>query len=127
MAEKIAKFRFLGYKITDSQIHIEADKEVSKSCDVTFNKTVGMNMEEHKMRLLLEVKIDSQNKAMHIEIKAEGYFEFEQDITEKEQKIFFNTSAPAILFPYVRAYIGSLTALSGVSPVVLPTLNLSDR
>ncbi len=127
MAEKIAKFRFLGYKITDSQIHIDADKEVSKGCDVTFEKTAGVNDAERRMRLLLIARIDSQNKAMHIEVKAEGYFEFEQNITEEEQKIFFNTSAPAILFPYVRAYIGSLTALSGVSPVVLPTLNLSDR
>ena len=127
MAEKIAKFRFQGYKITDSQIHIDASQEVSKGCDVTFEKTVGVNDAEHKMRLLLVAKIDSHNKAMHIEVKAEGYFEFEQDITESEKMIFFKTSAPAILFPYVRAYIGSLTALSGVPPVVLPTLNLSDR
>lgn len=127
MAEKIAKFRFLGYKITDSRIQIIPSMEVSKNFDVTFDKTAGVNDAEHKMRLLLEAKIDSANKAMHIEVKAEGYFEFEQDITEDEKKIFFNTSAPAILFPYVRAYIGSLTALSGVAPVVLPTLNLSDR
>lgn len=127
MAEQIAKFRFLGYKITDSQIHIDADKVVSKGCDVTFGKTAGVNMDAHKMRLLLEAKIDSQNKAMHIEVRAEGYFEFDQEVSENEMRVFFNTSAPAILFPYVRAYIGSLTALSGVSPVVLPTLNLSDR
>jgi preprotein translocase subunit SecB len=127
MAEKIAKFRFLGYKITDSQIHIDAGSTVSKGCDVTFEKTAGVNDTENKMRLLLVAKIDSHNKAMHIEVNAEGYFEFEQDITDEEKKIFFNTSAPAILFPYVRAYIGSLTALSGVAPVVLPTLNLSDR
>lgn len=127
MAEKIAKFRFLGYKITDSQIHIDASQEVSKGCDVTFEKTAGVNDAEHKMRLLLVAKIDSHNKAMHIKVQAEGYFEFENDITDAEKKIFFNTSAPAILFPYVRAYIGSLTALSGVAPVVLPTLNLSDR
>lgn len=127
MAEKIAKFRFHGYKITDSLIHIDANQEVSKECNVTFEKTAGINDAERKMRLLLIAKIDSHNNAMHIEVKAEGYFEFEQDITDDEKKIFFNTSAPAILFPYVRAYIGSLTALSGVAPVVLPTLNLSDR
>jgi len=127
MAEKIARFRFLGYKITDSLIHIDATQEVSKGCNVTFEKTAGVNEVEHRMRLILVAKIDSHNKALHIEVKAEGIFEFEQDITEEEQRIFFNTSAPAILFPYVRAYIGSLTALSGVAPVVLPTLNLSDR
>lgn len=127
MTEKIAKFRFLGYKITDSHIHIESDKNVSPKCDVSFEKTIGVNDSEHKMKLLFEAKIDSENKAMHIEVKAEGFFEFDHEITDKEKDIFFKTSAPAILFPYVRAYIGTLSSLSGIAPVILPTLNLSDR
>ena len=127
MVEKIAKFRFLGYKITDCQIHIDSDKEVSTGCDVSFKKTIGEIETAHRMRLLLEVKIDSENKAMHIDMNAEGYFEFESTITEEEKAIFFKTNAPAILFPYIRAYIGTLTSLSGVRPVILPTLNLSDR
>lgn len=127
MAEKIAKFRFLGYKITDSRIHVDSGMEVSKRFDVSFEKTAGVNDKEHKMRLLLEAKIDSENKAMHIDVKAEGYFEFEHDITDEEKRVFFNTSAPAILFPYIRAYISALSSLAGIAPVVLPTLNLSDR
>ena len=127
MAENIARFRFLGYKITDSQIHVDSDKQVSERCDVTFEKTVGIKEAEHRMRLLLVAKIESENKALRVEVKAEGYFEFEQDITDTEKDIFFNTSAPAILFPYVRAYISTLTGLSGVAPVILPTLNLSNR
>lgn len=127
MAEKIAKFRFLGYKITDCQLHIDSDKDVSNHCDVSFRKTIGESETEHRMRLLLEVKIDSENKAMHIDVNVEGYFEFESTITEEEKSVFFKTNAPAILFPYIRAYIGTLTSLSGVRPVILPTLNLSDR
>lgn len=127
MAEKIAKFRFLGYKITDCQIHIDSDKEVSSHCDVSFEKTIGESETEHKMRLLLEARIDSENKAMHIDVKVVGYFEFESTITEEEKNVFFKTNAPAILFPYIRAYIGTLTSLSGVHPVILPTINLSGR
>ena len=62
-----------------------------------------------------------------IELKSEGYFEFEKNITDDERKVFFNMSAPAILFPYIRAYISALTSLSGINPVILPTLNLSKR
>ena len=127
MAEKIAKFRFLGYRITDSKIHIDSDKEVSNQCEVSFEKEIGVNETDRKMRLLLLAKIDSANKAMHIEVQAEGYFEFDQEITQKEQESFFKMNAPAILFPYIRAYIGALSALSGVNAVLLPTLNLSDR
>ena len=127
MAEKIAKFRFLGYRIADSRIHIDPDKEVSKQFDVSFEKTVGVNETDHRMRLLLVAKIDSADKAMHIEVSAEGVFEFEQDINVREKDVFFKTSAPAILFPYVRAYISALSSLSGMAPIILPTLNLSDR
>ena len=127
MAEQIARFRFVGYKITDSQIHFDADQHISERCDVSFNKTVGVNDTEHRMRLLFEAKIESENKAMRINVKAEGYFEFENDITESEKDIFFKTNAPAILFPYVRAYISALSGLSGIAPVILPTLNLSNR
>lgn len=127
MAETIARFRFLGYRITDGHIHVEVDKDVSKQMEVSFEKTVGINDGEHRMRLLLVAKITDNNKAMNIEIKAEGLFEFEKDITVDERNVFFKTSAPAILFPYVRAYITALSSLSGLSPIILPTLNLSDR
>lgn len=127
MAEKIAKFRFLGYRITDSKIHIDSGKEVSNQCEVSFEKEIGVNETDRRMRLILVAKIDSANKAMHIEVQAEGYFEFDQEITQKEQESFFKMNAPAILFPYIRAYIGALSALSGVNAVLLPTLNLSDR
>lgn len=39
---------------------------------------------------------------------------------------YFAVNAPAILFPYIRAYISLLTSLSGVGTVLLPTLNLSS-
>ena len=52
-----------------------------------------------------------------------GIFEFDEDLTNKQ--LFFSQNAPAILFPYIRAYISALTALSGIPTITLPTLNLS--
>jgi preprotein translocase subunit SecB len=127
MAEQIARFRFLGYKILDSHIQVVPDKEMGQQFNVSFDQTLGINEGDLKMRLALLARIDDTNNAMHIEVKSEGYFEFEKDITADERKVFFNTSAPAILFPYIRAYIGALTSLSGINPVILPTLNLSKR
>ena len=37
----------------------------------------------------------------------------------------FFVNAPALLFPYIRAYISTLTNLSGFDPINLPTLNMS--
>lgn len=64
---------------------------------------------------------------MRIKVVVIGLFEFDRDVDEKLKSTFFNSSAPAILFPYVRAYVTTLTGLSGVNPVILPTLNLAVR
>ena len=54
-------------------------------------------------------------------------FNIDTDVIEDTgYKNFIFTNAPAILFPYVRSYITSLTSLSGIKPVQLPILNISN-
>ncbi len=127
MAEQIAKFRFNGYKIVESHITMNPEKGVSQNLNVEFEQTIGVKEKEHNMRLEMTTNIHDENNALTIQIKAQGFFEFESDLKPNEKDIFFRTSAPAILFPYVRAYITTLSALSGVKPVILPTLNMSQR
>lgn len=127
MAEKIANFRFKGYKIIESSIKVSSEIEVSPQLHVEFEKTEGINEDERKMRLYLVVSIKDDNNALNILVKAEGEFEFDADLSEETKDTFFKTSAPAILFPYVRAYITTLSSLSGQKPIILPTLNLSNR
>lgn len=126
MSEQIAKFRFKGYKIIESYIKINQE-EISQNLNVEFERTIGVNEEGHDMRLEMVAKINDNNNSLIINVKAYGYFEFDTDLKSAEKDIFFNTSAPAILFPYVRAYITTLSSLSGVTPVILPTLNMSQR
>lgn len=127
MAEQIAKFRFKGYKIVESHIVSSPEEEASQNLNVEFEQTVGVNEEGHNMRLEMTANINDENNALDIKVKAQGFFEFETDLKPDEKDIFFRTSAPAILFPYVRAYITTLSSLSGVKPVILPTLNMSQR
>ena len=133
MKEQIAKFRFKGYKIIESHISIKPEEETSQNLNVEFKQTIGVNEEGgindegHNMRLEMTAIIKDENSVLDINIKAQGFFEFESDLKPEEKDIFFRTSAPAILFPYVRAYITTLSSLAGVKPVILPTLNMSQR
>ena len=127
MAEQIAKFRFKGYKIIESQIVINPEEEISQNLNLKFERTIGVNEEGRDMRLDMVIKINDDNNALNISVRAHGFFEFDLDLNQEEKDIFFNTSAPAILFPYVRAYITTLSSLSGIKPVILPTLNMSQR
>lgn len=127
MKEQIAKFRFKGYKIVESHIVTNPEKEPSQNLNVEFGQTIGVNEEGHGMCLEMTANINDENNALVIQIKARGFFEFDSDLEPKEKDTFFRTNAPAILFPYVRAYITTLSSLSGVKPVILPTLNMSQR
>ena len=125
MAEKIAKFRFLGYKILKSVVEIKEEEILNQKMNIEFNGKNIIDNDSHKFNFQLDSRITNEDNSIVIEIVILGLFEFDRDLTEGQKESFFDTNAPAILFPYVRAYIGSLTALSGIKPIVLPTINLS--
>ncbi|WP_319504908.1 protein-export chaperone SecB [Bacteroides graminisolvens] len=127
MAEQIANFRFKGYKIIDSTIRISEGMEISSKLEINFEQTIGSIIEEGMYKHTLTTKITNDNSSMNIEVKAVGFFEFDKSLSNELLQDFFQKNAPAILFPYVRAYISTLTGLSGVAPLILPTLNLSKR
>lgn len=127
MAEKIAAFRFIGYKIVESSIKYNPDLSNIENLSVNIKNTTGINVDELKLRLELELEVKNESNDLNVVVKAIGIFEFDSNLSDKHKEIFFNSSAPAILFPYIRAYITSLTALSGIQPIILPTINLSGR
>lgn len=127
MAEKEAKFRFVNYQILESSIKIDSDQVPNQKLQVDFEQTIGVDDGERKMRLLFSTKIQDENAFVSLFVRAEGFFEFDVDLPEEHKDVFFKANAPAILFPYIRSYITTLTALSGIPPIILPTLNLSQR
>lgn len=71
------------------------------------------------------MKIEDKNKAININVQAIGNYLFEKSIELDQIDDFFFINAPALLFPYIRAYISTLTNLSGFEPINLPTLNMT--
>ena len=39
---------------------------------------------------------------------------------------FICINAPAIIFPYIRAYVSTLTSLSGIPTIIMPTINMES-
>ncbi|MBL7760410.1 MAG: protein-export chaperone SecB [Sediminibacterium sp.] len=93
------------------------------------------------------IKIDIQPKAfipsdspnefqiiMNVELSAEGYFNLkitgigsfelsDENVTPEIRKSYINANSTAIVFPYVRAFIATLSANLGnvTTPILLPT------
>ncbi len=122
--ENYSKFQFKGFKIIRSLIE-RNEKKASKKISLMFVPKGIIKKKENKFQLHLEVKIEDENKSFNIEIKAIADYYFDSDLENKVLDNFFFINAPAILFPYIRAYISTLTNLSGFEPINLPTLNLT--
>lgn len=123
----LSKFQFLGYKVLKSSIDM-SEGMIAEPFGLSLKfKTSGIvNKTENTFTLNLGVNIENPDSSIKIEINAVGDFKFEPTGDEKIISQFFYTNASAILFPYLRAYISTLTNLSGLKAVNLPTMNLSN-
>ncbi len=121
---KTAKFQFRNYKILKSLFEIKNETH-SNTINLNFDPKGVISKENSCFKLELGVKIDDANKSFHIEVIIVADFYFDSDINQENLNKYFFVNAPALLFPYVRAYISTLTTLSGINPINLPTLNLT--
>lgn len=78
--------------------------------------------EPEYFKIIQEIKLSS-DKYFDLFILAVGTFELKAEIDEKTKKSFVNINAPAIMFPYVRSFISTLTANLGniTGTLTIPT------
>ncbi len=124
MENKKSFFQFENFIINKSIFDLKKGLEV-KDLSIDFNPSGRLNFEGGKFELNLGVIISDEKDRLNIEVDSMGFFTFE-NLDKDDLSNFLYINAPAILFPYLRAYISSLTTLSGLKPIILPTLNLSS-
>jgi preprotein translocase subunit SecB len=119
-----AKINFLNFSVRES--HIVFKEPGKYKINVGFTPKGFIFPKINQYHIILEIRVKDEDDKFQINIITESIFDY--DINESIDKLIdgeFTFNAPAIIFPYVRAYISSLTALSGMPTLVLPTLNLS--
>ena len=117
-----SNFQFKGFSIKKSLMEINGETN-EENLSVKFKAGGVLNKKEENFLLQLEIILDGET--VNINIVSEGYFVYE-NMEEDLLSGFLFLNAPAILFPYLRAYISTLTNLSGIAPLTLPTLNLTS-
>lgn len=73
-------------------------------------------------KIIQEVNLSCEN-FFELSIISVGTFELKADVDVNLKKNFVNNNAPAIMFPYIRAFISTLTSNIGnvTSPLIIPT------
>ncbi|MBO5233191.1 MAG: protein-export chaperone SecB [Prevotella sp.] len=126
MEKETAIFRFLDYRIIKSLIELHPENgETSSKLSVSLGVPENINISGNNITYPMNVSIQDENNVLNIEVNIVGNFEIDKD-TEDLQS-FIEINAPAILFPYIRAHITTITSLSGIKPVILPTLNMTKN
>ena len=79
-----------------------------------------------EFKLAFEVKIKSEfTETDIIDVVCEAVLQFQDKIAFSDIPDYFYANSLAILFPYVRAFISTLSLQANVKPIIIPTVNLS--
>jgi preprotein translocase subunit SecB len=121
----ISKFQFKGYRINKSLIELQENSNF-ENIKIGFKVSGLVHQKEELYFLNLLVNITNEEKDLKIQVEAVGKFKFEPVEKIEDISSFFYMNSSAILFPYIRAYISTLTNLSGNRSITLPTMNLTN-
>lgn len=110
----------IGLNIADDTLQLQAPEQLHIEIDPQGSV---LDVERHLLILRMNTRVYSDKEEVDIKVSMVAHFEY-RSTQKAELDGYIAYNAPAIIFPYVRAYISSLTGLSGISPIILPTLNM---
>lgn len=122
---KKSGFQFTGFQIIKSYIEKRGFNKVGENLKLEINPRGEKNNSKEEFSLFLVVNIEDEDKAFKVNLEAVGFFKYSMKTEGATLSNYFFVNAPAILFPYVRAYISTLTTLSGFETITLPTINFT--
>lgn len=124
---KNAAFTLKGYRFPKALIdltNIRAENNEFKMDLLPTGKFIA-ETHEFELRFSFMAKLNNSEKPA-IAIDCEGRFEFADDIAFDDIPDYFYPNSIAIIFPYVRAFVSTLSLQANYRPIIIPTMNLSD-
>ena len=104
----------------EPEISYESD-EFSSNIDIKS----GYNIEDNKLLVMLEIEFYAgipEKKQIIISVKMLGVFK-QLDTEGISIDKFAKINAPAIIFPFIREHIATLSLKAGIYPILLPPIN----
>ena len=118
------KIQLKNWKVSNLSLSL-LDENIQRD-DNSFDLESGNYFSEEKDSNTFGVgfKLKINDKLFNLVVEASFYFELDEEITDEfKLSSFPKVNAPAIAFPYLRAFISNLTLQSGLEPVILPSIN----
>lgn len=121
-----AAFKLEKYIFDQANLNLSNLKaETTFNIDFIPSGEFYVDKDKYVLTFLFTAK-DAESNAEIAFVRCIATFLFRDMNADKEIPEYFYTNSIAILFPYIRAFVSTLTLQANVVPIVLPILNLSD-
>lgn len=103
---------------------VKFDEEVKTN--VVINTSV--NVSEPNVHVVVEAIVKQHHQEIEqvsVQVKMLGTFEKMGDSPISDLEVFGNVNGAAIIFPFVREQIASMTLNAGIPPILLPPFNFA--
>ena len=121
-AEKAA-FKFIQYKI--SKFSFDEESDGGGELDVKFDVSGKYVNDKTTYELYIQILV-LEGKRQIVNATMISYFKFDPNTALKDLPGYFYKNAIAISFPFLRAFISTLTLQTNSKPLMLPIMNLSN-
>ena len=123
---KTAAFRLDNYIFDRVSLDLSNLKpETTFNIDFIPSGKFFTDKDQYELTFVFVAKQAETNETV-VNVRCVAQFSFHDLDDDKNIPDYFYANAIAILFPYVRAMVSTLTLQANATPMVLPTLNLSD-
>lgn len=129
MKPVVGKIKFDGYKIVHSEFRAPLDySEPAQADHFEFSLTKNASIAEDKHSFYLDLVVEFKDSESRLSVFAHAKALFKTDIEIDESYLdngMVKVNAPAILFPFIRAFINTLSVNSGYGQIILPSINFA--
>ena len=123
MNNKEVAFRLVNYKFTKATLNFDIPKDAEFV--ISFKPSGKFKEEEGTYALSFDTIVNcKETDTIIVEVSCIAQFSFKDKIKFEEIPDFFYPNSLAILFPYIRAFVSTLSLQANSSPMILPTVNL---
>ncbi len=124
-----SEFTFLGYRVSHFNLVVQ---DSFNPANIKFFQNVNVQQkftddDKRFVEVHLDITIKTEDDSLSIRIVIRGGFKGCPDMSDDLFKSMYSVNAPAILYPFVRAYVASCTSQSGIPAVILPLINLTEK
>lgn len=110
------------------------DPSINPGDSVSYELEVTMtsrNKVDNNLVISVEVKVTAsgmeRERLANMSVRMDGLFELDAELPGPNEEYLANVNAPAIIYPFIREHIATVTAKSGIEAILIPPFNFVEH